>query len=65
VDVLLYGDAVVDTTDLIIPHAALAERRFVLEPLAELASELRHPVTKKTVRELLLKVRDQAVRRIS
>jgi 2-amino-4-hydroxy-6-hydroxymethyldihydropteridine diphosphokinase len=63
VDVLLYGSAVVNSADLVIPHAALAERRFVLEPLAELAPELRHPVTRRTVREMLAGVADQVVRR--
>jgi 2-amino-4-hydroxy-6-hydroxymethyldihydropteridine diphosphokinase len=62
IDVLLYGDAVVNVPGLEIPHAGLAGRRFVLEPLAELAAELRHPVTKRTVREMLGGVMDQAVR---
>jgi 2-amino-4-hydroxy-6-hydroxymethyldihydropteridine diphosphokinase len=64
VDVLLYGDAIVRTPDLEIPHAGIAGRRFVLEPLAELAPGLRHPVTKRTVLEMLRDVRDQEVRRV-
>jgi 2-amino-4-hydroxy-6-hydroxymethyldihydropteridine diphosphokinase len=51
-DILLFGSAVVDTPQLTIPHAAMHERRFVLEPLAEIAPEVRHPVFKHTVREL-------------
>jgi 2-amino-4-hydroxy-6-hydroxymethyldihydropteridine diphosphokinase len=52
IDILLFDDAVVDSPDATIPHPALHERRFVLEPLAEIAPELRHPVFHKTIREL-------------
>lgn len=52
-DILLFGDLVVETSELTIPHAAMASRRFVLEPLAEIAAEARHPVSGKSVRELL------------
>jgi 2-amino-4-hydroxy-6-hydroxymethyldihydropteridine diphosphokinase len=53
IDLLLFGGSVVDTLALTIPHPAMHERRFVLEPLAEIAPEVRHPVFKKTVREML------------
>lgn len=52
-DILLFGDLVVETSELTIPHPAMASRRFVLEPLAEIAAEARHPVSGKSVRELL------------
>ena len=52
-DLILAGDAVVDDGDLQVPHPRFRERRFVLEPLAELSPELRDPVTGLTVRELL------------
>jgi 2-amino-4-hydroxy-6-hydroxymethyldihydropteridine diphosphokinase len=63
IDILLYGGAVVAAPELDIPHPRMADRRFVLEPLAELAPDLRHPVTRKTVREMLGAVMDQAVRK--
>jgi 2-amino-4-hydroxy-6-hydroxymethyldihydropteridine diphosphokinase len=62
-DILLYGDSVVKAPELEVPHPRMAERRFVLEPLAEIAPEKRHPGTRKTVREMLQKVMDQPVKR--
>ena len=63
-DILLFGDAVIHTAGLEIPHPRIAERRFVLEPLAELAPTLRPPRSSHTVQEMLAKVMDQPVRRI-
>src|SRR5262249_54089860 len=52
-DLILYGDEVIDEPGLTVPHPRFRDRRFVLEPLAEIAADLRDPVTGKTASELL------------
>ena len=53
IDILLFGNSIIKTEDLTVPHPDMHTRRFVLEPLAEIAPGARHPVLKKTIRELL------------
>ncbi len=52
-DILLYDDLVIEEEDLNIPHPEMHKRRFVLEPLCEIAPDAAHPLIKKTVREIL------------
>ena len=55
-DILLCGNTILETGTLVIPHPRMRERRFVLEPLAEIAPDARDPVTGLSVRDLLEKV---------
>ncbi len=65
IDVVLFGDRMVDEPGLKIPHPAMHQRRFVLEPLVEIAPEARHPELGKTARELLAALPGgQTVRRL-
>ena len=52
IDILLFGDSILDSAEVTIPHPAMQERRFVLEPLAEIAPEVCHPVRRKTIAAL-------------
>lgn len=66
VDILLYGGAVVESPSLTIPHPAMQQRRFVLEPLAEIAPEARNHGSGRSVREMLEALPPgQAVRKIT
>jgi 2-amino-4-hydroxy-6-hydroxymethyldihydropteridine diphosphokinase len=53
IDILFYGDRVIDTLELTIPHPRIAERAFVLVPLGEIAPEMVHPLIHKKVKDLL------------
>ena len=52
IDILLYGDIVMNTTELIIPHPRMSERMFVLRPMVEIAPDLLHPVLNRTMEYL-------------
>ena len=58
IDILFYNREIISTADLIIPHPRIPERRFVLEPLNEIAAGFIHPVSGKTVQELLRECTD-------
>jgi 2-amino-4-hydroxy-6-hydroxymethyldihydropteridine diphosphokinase len=60
-DILLYGDAVLDAPALQVPHPRLAERRFVLVPLAEIAPDLRHPISKQSAQQMLQRTSDRSI----
>jgi 2-amino-4-hydroxy-6-hydroxymethyldihydropteridine diphosphokinase len=56
-DLLLYGNEVIDGDELVVPHPAMAERRFVLQPLSDIAPDVVHPVSGKRMAELLAGLR--------
>ena len=63
IDILLHGRAIVGVPQLAIPHPSMHERRFVLEPLADLAPEMKHPVLQRSIRELLASAKGQKTRK--
>ncbi len=59
IDLLMVGDTVLSTPELTLPHPFMHERLFVMEPLAEIAPELVHPVLKQTMRNIMLNIREK------
>jgi len=64
-DILLFGTNVLRTPDLEVPHPRMAERRFVLVPLAEIAPGVRHPILNQSITELLAATRDRSQVRLA
>jgi 2-amino-4-hydroxy-6-hydroxymethyldihydropteridine diphosphokinase len=62
IDVLLFGDAVIQMPQLTVPHPRMLQRRFVLEPLLEIAPHVRHPVTHQPLRTYLADTLNQQLR---
>ena len=58
IDILMYDDIIMQTSRLTIPHPLMHKRLFVMQPLAEVAPEMIHPVLHKTIQELLVEIRD-------
>jgi 2-amino-4-hydroxy-6-hydroxymethyldihydropteridine diphosphokinase len=61
IDILFYGDAIINEPDLRVPHPELHKRRFTLEPLAEIAANFVHPVLHKDVLQLKNDLKDDLV----
>jgi 2-amino-4-hydroxy-6-hydroxymethyldihydropteridine diphosphokinase len=61
VDILFYGGFILDEPNLKIPHPEIANRRFVLEPLAEIAPDFIHPILKENIKEMLRECEDRAI----
>lgn len=58
IDILLFNEDIINSLALTLPHKELQNRRFVLQPLAEIAASMVHPVLKKSIRQLLLECKD-------
>ncbi len=64
IDILLYGSAIIETPELVVPHPRMMQRRFVLAPLTEIAPDLRHPAGGALLRDQLDKIQGQLVRKL-
>jgi len=61
IDILFYNDLILNESDLIIPHPAVPERKFVLKPMGEIAAQFKHPVLHKTIHQLLAECPDHSI----
>jgi 2-amino-4-hydroxy-6-hydroxymethyldihydropteridine diphosphokinase len=61
IDILFYNDLILNESDLIIPHPAVPERKFVLKPMDEIAAQFKHPVLHKTIHQLLAECPDHSI----
>lgn len=61
IDILFYGTHIISEPDLIVPHPGLHNRRFVLEPLAEIAPDFMHPVINKTILIIKTELKDELI----
>jgi 2-amino-4-hydroxy-6-hydroxymethyldihydropteridine diphosphokinase len=64
IDILLFGAGIIDAPDLSVPHPRMYQRRFVLEPLLEIAPGLRDPVSKQPFSHFLASLRGQKVKKL-
>jgi 2-amino-4-hydroxy-6-hydroxymethyldihydropteridine diphosphokinase len=64
IDILFYGDRILQADELTLPHPRMSEREFVLRPLADIASDLKHPVSGETIAEMLARVPSSHPKRV-
>jgi 2-amino-4-hydroxy-6-hydroxymethyldihydropteridine diphosphokinase len=65
IDILLYGNEVIGTPELQVPHPRMHLRRFVLEPLAEIAPNVQHPISHLSISKLLARTPDKSAVRVA